>query len=246
MMGKTHKTGGMFCAVAGFLLLKHNNLLLSDVNELVQLAVIYPFATWGSTLPDTDHDWESCPDKGVPNYLINKVLHLATPVYRRLDSTLSYHEKSRSILFKFAKIFSASHRSWQTHSDITLLAVLYLLYKVMSGSIGGGTLGGVDTTILTLILAGISIGVTAHFVLDMLNYVGIWFTFGVLVNKIAKRKILPERLRLVPKLDFFSTGDGWEGLVYRLVKIATVVSVVVFLLTYIRPDLLSGLSISIK
>lgn len=245
MTGDTHKAGGMLCAVAGFLLLKQQGLLLSNVNELVQLGVLYPFAMWGSTLPDTDHDWSSCPNKGVPNYLINKLLHITTPVYRRLDETLPSHLK-RGLGFRLAKLLSANHRSWQTHSDLTLVAVIYLLFKVMSGGIGTGAVDSVDTAIITLMLAGVGMGVVAHFVLDMLTPQGIWFTFGVLVNKLAKRHILPVKLRVVPSSPLFSTGSNWEMLVCKLVKIATVVAVAIFLLTYISPDLLANYSISIK
>ena len=120
MTGKTHKVGGMLCAVSGFILLRNSNMLLPNVNEFIQLAVMYPFAMWGSTAPDLDHHWESCPDKTLPNYVVNKALHITKPLMKLTESNKS------SGVYKFAKMMNASHRSWQTHSDLTLLLVILL------------------------------------------------------------------------------------------------------------------------
>lgn len=236
MTGDTHKAGGVLCSLVGFMLLKKYNMLLPGVNEFLQLAVIYPYATWGSTASDLDHHWDSCPDKSLPNRVINTLLHATTPLYKQMEALPSSVNKSNPI-YSLAKLFSASHRSWQTHSDLTLLLVLVVLKNALTGIDGLGT---VSNSILALVTTGIGIGLIAHFILDMLNPDGIWFTFGKVCNHFLKRKVLPEKIRLVPKSSSFCTNTPWETLVRRVLKVLTVLAFIVFTLSYIYPDLLSN------
>lgn len=52
MMYKTHKMGGALFMFAGFKYLETKGMLLPDVNPLVQLMIMYPASSWGSTAPD--------------------------------------------------------------------------------------------------------------------------------------------------------------------------------------------------
>lgn len=230
MTGKTHKVGGMLCAVSGFILLRNSNMLLPNVNEFIQLAVMYPFAMWGSTAPDLDHHWESCPDKTLPNYMVNKALHITKPLMKLTESNKS------SGIYKFAKMMNASHRSWQTHSDLTLLLVILLLKSVLSGTIGGGVFSKLDLLFLTLMVTGVLMGIVAHFILDMLTPSGIWFTLGRLGNKIAKCKMFPEKIRLVPKSRFFATGTSYEDIVCTILRVLTWLAVGYMVITTINPN----------
>ena len=225
MTGETHRAGGILCTMVGFLLLRHNNLLMPDVNEFVQLAVIYPFAKWGSIASDLDHHWESCPEKDPPSWLVNKALHLTTPLVKSMEE---HKVDKKTMGYRIAKFLSASHRSWQTHSDLTLFSVLFLLWAVMTNFFKWH-ITSIDVCILSLILTGISIGIVAHFILDMITPEGVWFSGGVLLNrllsKISKKKVrlFPEKIHFVPKLKCFATGGSWEMFVRKLLKVATAI-----------------------
>lgn len=241
MTGETHKAGGMLCAVTGFLILRHNGLLLSNVNEFVQLAVMYPFAMWGSVASDLDHHWDSCPSKDPPSWAINKLLHITTPYYKRLDSLLPSGAKKHNLNYNIAKLFSANHRSWQTHSDLTLVGIGFLLWSIISGRFSSD-FTSVDLCILSLILCGIALGFIMHFILDMLTPEGVWFTVGVCINKLLSKlfkreiKLLPEKLHFVPKLRIFATGSAWETFVRRVLRVATYIVLAYFLIFVAFPS----------
>lgn len=217
MTGKTHREGGMLCAMVGFALLEHNNLLLPDVNELLQLAVMYPFCMWGSVASDLDHHWESCPSKDIPSWTINKALHITAPMQKSLEAV----GDTKSGLYKFAKFFNAKHRSWQTHSDLTLYVLIGLLYLIFTGRF---VLGTYDVAIASLILTGITMGVIAHFILDMLTPEGIYIVGLVALKKLFRLKRLPEKIHFVPKCKLFATGGKWEIFIQKLLRILTVLA----------------------
>lgn len=237
MTGKTHREGGLFCALLGFLLLYRYNLLYEDVNYILQFLIIYPFALYGCVASDLDHHWESCPDRTIPSRIINMILHATTPLYKSLDKTLSAGQKKSSSLYKVAKVFSASHRSWQTHSDLTLICMLILLKCTLSGNVLGIVLSSTDGVILSLILTGLCLGVTAHFILDMLTPQGIWSILSVVINRVFKKK-LPVKLCIVPKSKRFATGTVWEDFVRGILSKLTVVLAVVFIIILIDPSIM--------
>lgn len=236
MTGKTHRQGGMLCALVGFLFLKWNNYLLSNVSSILQLLIIYPFAMWGSVASDLDHHWDSCPDKNVPNYIINRLLHITTPIFKKLNDSLSERQKKDSFEYKVAKLFSANHRSWQTHSDLTLIIAVFCLLSSLKGKIIVYELNDVEVAIMSLALSGVVLGIIAHFILDMLTPSGVWFTIGILINKILKHKILPEKLRFVPKSKRFATGGEWENFIRGIVRKATIVATVILITDFICPE----------
>ena len=131
MTGETHRAGGMLCSIVGFSILQKNGLLLPDVNIGVQWLLMYPFCMWGSVASDLDHNWESCPSKGYPDWIINHTLHITKPIQKSLEMT----GQVKNGIYKFAKFFNASHRSWQTHSDVTLYFMLSLMWIVNSSNI---------------------------------------------------------------------------------------------------------------
>lgn len=237
MTGATHRAGGMLVSIIGFAILREKGLLLPNVNEGIQWLVMYPFTMWGSVASDLDHHWESCPSKDIPSRVVNAALHITKPVKKFLDGTLSESSKSHNPLYKLVDFFNASHRSWQTHSDLTLFAMLYLLYKVFTGGVGG--LSEEDTILMTLVLTGICLGVVAHFILDCLTPEGIWLVGFATVNQVLHLlglKIrLPQKLHLVPKTQFFATGGPWEQFVQKVLKICTVLVLIWFLYVLVAP-----------
>lgn len=197
MQGKTHRVGGMLCALAGYSILESKGMLINDVNPLLQLTVMYPFAIYGSTFSDLDHHWESAPSKDVVSFLINKLLHLTTNLRKKVKIPL-------------LGIFDAKHRSWQTHSDLFLILISYLSYRAVSGSAVTG-----NTLILKLVSTGFLLGVISHMILDMLTPEGIW-CIGLSGVKAVTKANVPQKIRLVPKSSFFSTGGKWEDIVRKV------------------------------
>lgn len=237
MTGKTHKMGGMLISVIGFSLLRDNGLLLSDVNEGIQWLVMYPFCMWGSTVSDLDHHWDSCPTRDIPSWFVHKGLHIAEPVYRSLNDNLSSSDKKSNLVYKVSRFLTARHRSWQTHSDLTFFAVLYLLHLVMNNSIS--LFNQLDTLLLTLVLTGICLGVAAHFILDLLTPEGVWNTPMVLLNRFILKGKLPRRFekwRFVPKMRCFATGSSWEDFIYKVLRVLTVVSIIYLVVSVFFQD----------
>lgn len=248
MTGKTHRAGGMLCSLVGFSILQKHGLLLPNVNEGIQWLVMYPFCMYGSVVSDLDHHWESCPNKDYPSWLINKALHITKPLKDSLDKALPEKAKKNNPMYKFADIMCASHRSWQTHSDLTLGIMIYLLNTILSGSISG--LSAVDTSIIALVIMGLCLGVIAHFILDAITPEGIWLTGLVLTEEFLKifspRIKIPKKLHLVPKTEFFATGGKWEQFIQKVLKILTVIMLSWFLLNIFIPDWKSFLPYTIS
>lgn len=211
MQGKTHRVGGALSAVLGFTILKSSEMLLPDVNPILQLIVMYPFAIYGSTVSDLDHNWNSAPSKDPISKGINTLLHLTSKV-----------DKSGK-KFSLLGIFDAKHRSWQTHSDVFLLLFMFLGIYV-----GNMSIGNVNIIIFKLVILGFILGIISHLLLDALTPEGIWF----LIPSICKKRKVT--FRLVPKTrtTFFSTGGPWETIVRKVLWVVTIL-----LLVYIAYDL---------
>lgn len=201
MQGQTHRVGGVLAALAGYTILESNDLLISNINPLLQLAIIYPFAIYGSVLPDLDHHWDSCPSRDAISFCINKFLHIGKGLekvgLKRLGSSVD-----------------AKHRSWQTHSLLLLLGMITALWFTIK--VGAET---ADAVIVKLILSGLILGVLSHLMLDAITPQGIW----LLLLSIVRRK--KTTLHLVPKTKFFATGNRWEDLIKALLWVAIVVLV---------------------
>lgn len=203
MTGKTHRVGGMLCVLGGFTLLESKGMLLGNVNPVLQLAVMYPFAIYGSVVSDLDHDWHSVPCRDVVSLGINKVLHLASGVRDTIGD--------RSSLSKALSIFDAKHRSWQTHSDLFLFIMIIVMSNLMSSSTNS-----VDIAIIRLIFTGLIMGVISHLFLDMLTPEGIWSFITLFLRKVTGKRVFPDKVSLVPDSKFFRTGGAWEGIVRRV------------------------------
>lgn len=197
MTGKTHRVGGVLCAVAGYSILQNKGMLLGDVNQILQLVVIYPFAVYGSTFSDLDHHWESAPSKDIVSWCINKILHLTTPL------------RKAGVKAPFVGLLDARHRSWQTHSDLFLMLVMWLAWYALS----------FGDSVAKLVSVGFLLGVISHMILDMLTPEGISSIMGFGLNKLGIK--VPTRLRFVPSTKFFATGGKWEDLIRVIMWLLT-------------------------
>lgn len=238
MTGKTHKRGGMLMSLVGFIFLKHNNMLLSDVYEILQWLVMYPFCIWGSMANDLDKNWAMCPSKDYPSRVVHAILHVASPVQALFDKSLSEREKKNNTVYRLVYTLNAHHRSWQTHSDFTLI-FLFVTLKFLMGE-KCVSLGAVNSTILLLVFTGVAMGMVEHILLDMFTPEGIKLVIFILLNKVLKMLRIPLRLpevfRLVPKMGYFATGGNWENAVNKWLKTMTNVLFVLCLFVYfIKP-----------
>ena len=208
MTGKTHRVGGMLCVLGGFTYLESKGLLLRNVNPILQLTVMYPFALYGSIVSDLDHNANSIPSKDIVSVAINRVLHLTSG----LNESTGGKNKMFSIL-------DAKHRSWQTHSDLFLIILMYALYQMVMET----KLATVESVIWSLVGMGFILGVISHLILDMITPEGIWSFVLVGIGKVTGNKVIPKKIRLVPDSKFFSTGGPWESLVRNILWLCCVV-----------------------
>jgi membrane-bound metal-dependent hydrolase YbcI (DUF457 family) len=185
MTGKTHRIVGVVACLSGYLLLEKNGMLLGDVNPILQLAVMYPFAMYGSTVSDLDHHWQSAPSKDVVSFVINKLLHI--------------NPNSKN------SFLNAKHRSWQTHSDLFLALMIVIGVLLFTA-----TANTPDQILIRLIFSGLILGIISHLVLDMLTPAGIWSLALLLFYRIFNIKKKPYKIDLVPDTKFFATNGPWE------------------------------------
>lgn len=153
MMYATHKAGGALFALAGFEILSKCNVLQTDIEPWLQLVLMYPACSFGSTLPDLDHHWGSVKEHTPFNWLVHKVLHLTKP----------------------------KHRSWQTHCLLVaggfialMFSLLYAMHVYRWFNVGDTAL-----SIITLLLTGLGLGIASHLFLDTFTRAGIWLVPGV-------------------------------------------------------------------
>lgn len=223
MTGKTHRVGGILCCFAGYTLLQDKGLLVSNINPILQVTIMYPFALFGSTLPDLDHNEESIPSKDIVSVVINKVLHLSTKT-RKIKEKLTKDDDMGLL-----GVFDAKHRSWQTHSDLFLLLFIMLFYQLVTSPVQTA-----ETAILRMIISGVTLGVISHYILDLLTPEGIWSILLILINKVLKKKLpkgfrLPEKIHLVPNSKFFATDGYWEDLIKGLLWFLNIVYLVIII-----------------
>lgn len=211
MMGQTHRVGGMLCALAGYTYLESKGMLIADVSPLVQLTIMYPFAIYGSTFPDLDHNTDSIPSKDIFSLLINKILHLTSGI----------RERSGKDLKGPLAVFDARHRSWQTHSDLFLLICI-----VLSITFIGGDVSTANGIILKLVVTGFMLGLVSHMILDIITPAGIWCIGAAVLSKVTKSRKFPVKIHLVPHSRFFATGGTWETIVRYFMWVACILLMV--------------------
>lgn len=237
MTGGTHRAGGMLVSILGFAYLRHKGLLLPDVNQGVQWLIMYPFCMWGSVASDLDHHKDAIPVRDYPSRAINTVLHLAEKPFKALDEKLTDKQKKTNILYNLCGVFYARHRSWQTHSDLTLFVILWLLYMVTSGKVS--QFGAIDVAVTSLVLTGISMGIIAHFILDILTpdgvYCFLWTLFRAVVMKLFPKVKLYKRFHLVPHKEYFATGGAWEAHVRKFLGLTTKLALLWIVWVFVRP-----------
>lgn len=147
MLYKTHKAAGVLACLVAFDVMKNTGQLAPDMNEFVQLAIIYPACSWASTAPDLDHALCNVKEQTPINILLNKILHIG----------------------------KCTHRSVQTHSILFTGGFCALLFGILA-LLSMYNLGFDENSIsiLRLMILGINFGVASHLIMDCLTTAGIW------------------------------------------------------------------------
>lgn len=201
MQGNTHRVGGALSCLLGYTILYNKGMIMQDVNPVLQLTVMYPFAIYGSVVSDLDHNWNSAPAKDPISKGINGLLHLTTGIRKETGS-------KNPIL----SVLDAKHRSWQTHSDLFLF-----VFVALGIFLSGGDTNNANTIILKLVSMGFVLGLISHLVLDSLTPAGIWC---IIPSIIGRRRVA---FRLVPKTKFFATGGSWELIVRTIMYFVIII-----------------------
>lgn len=159
MLGKTHRAGGCAAALISFEIMRTQGWLLPDVNEFIQLAMMYPICSWASIAPDLDHGKDSIPDKDPVSILINKLLRLS----------------------------GSKHRSWQTHSLLVTGGFCVLLYAfVFLFNAMLGVQNDIGWAYIRLATLGFISGIMSHLILDAFSTAGIHIYPGLKLRFVPK------------------------------------------------------------
>lgn len=143
MTGATHKKFAIAAAFTAQAILYKNGL--TQVNYYVSIPILLGAAKYGALFPDVDHTWQNVKEKTVPNFIINKLIHLT----------------------------GGKHRSWQTHSiDICLISqiLMWILPELM---LKQGIIQNINFEVIRILLTGFSFGWISHIISDMLTSAGV-------------------------------------------------------------------------
>lgn len=139
----THKQFSYtFVYISSMLMLMYS---ISNVNYYLALLIMMQIGKYGALFPDIDHHWGNVKEKNIPNWIINKIIHMT----------------------------GGSHRSWQTHSiDITLgfTLVSFFLPEYLEQT---GKMTTINSEVLGIIMLGFSAGWISHIFSDMLSSAGV-------------------------------------------------------------------------
>ncbi len=159
MLYKTHKAGAVLGMLVAFEVMKNQGWLLDGVNPLVQLAMMYPAASWGGTFSDLDHQIDSVKEQTPFNLLVHRLLHLTSP----------------------------RHRSWQTHSVLVTGGMCALILAlVFLGNVYYGYAGSVGWIYIRLVTVGGVVGILSHLLLDAFTTGGIHLIPGTKIRFVFK------------------------------------------------------------
>lgn len=146
MTGPTHKQFSVCGAfIASMVLYK---LGLTQINYYLALPLLILLSRYGALFPDIDHNWQNVKEKTVPNWIINKLIHIT----------------------------GGKHRSWQTHSIDIVVLVSTISYFLPNFMFSSDKISLVNKEVLSIILFGFCSGWISHIISDMLTSAGVRLT----------------------------------------------------------------------
>lgn len=153
----THKAGGTLGMLVAFELMKKHGMLVQDINPYIQLLLMYPIASWGSTAPDLDIARSKSAEQ--------------TPIDRAASA--------------FLRLIGAKHRSWQTHC-LAITGVLTIALPILLETWGAKTFGAFDLCLLRLLIYGLATGIMSHLILDAMTPEGIHIIPNVKIRLVPR------------------------------------------------------------
>lgn len=128
---------------------------MTEVNYFLALIIMLHVGKYGALFPDIDHHWQNVKEKTVPNWIINKIIHMT----------------------------GGKHRSWQTHSIDIVAVVTILSFIIPDRLYVMEKISKVNMEVLSIIMIGFSLGWMSHIFSDMLTSAGVrlfcWNKFKV-------------------------------------------------------------------
>lgn len=131
-----------FAFIASMLVYEYG---LSKLNYYLILPLMLLVSKYGALFPDLDHTWQNVKDKTVPNWIINKIIHLT----------------------------GGRHRSWQTHSLDILVIVIVFSIMAPNYIYNKAAISIENKELLQIILIGFSSGWASHLLADMMTSAGV-------------------------------------------------------------------------
>lgn len=194
MEGKTHRLGGTAFMLATFEYMRLNGLTIEGVNPLIQLAIMYPAASFGSVMPDVDHHKGSNPIKTPAGELFHRILHLPSDINKKVNRSRNGKPRNKFI----DDLISLKHRSWQTHSLVLTGGGTFALLSIVNYYTRLNPT--FDMLIIHMLVAGFAVGLFSHLILDMLTTSGVWL-------------VVSKKIKVVPSSSAFATGSYWEKVI---------------------------------
>lgn len=208
MTGPTHRqyaiSWGFIAAIIIY------ELGLSQINYYLALVIILMTAKQGAKFPDVDHNWQNVSEKTVPNWIVNKLIHLT----------------------------GGKHRSWQTHSIDILLIISILAYAVPKMLFSKGILSNINLEVVHIIMIGFLSGWWSHMFADMLNSVGVrLFCWGKIKVKFVPKQLFGMRFNTGNEWEAFcykstkiiNLGLGFISVMYPIIRNIDIQSIVLYL-----------------
>ena len=160
MTGATHKKFAVAAAFSASILMYKEGL--TEINYYMTVPILLGASKYGALFPDVDHTWQNVKDKTVPNWIINKLIHIT----------------------------GGRHRSWQTHSlDIALICGICSWF-IPKALLNDRVITQVNYEVAQLLLYGFMFGWISHLLADMLTSAGVRvFCFSKTKLALVPRKI---------------------------------------------------------
>lgn len=147
MTAPTHKQYAISFSFILAMLLQFKGL--TQINYYLSLPIIILISKYGGLFPDIDHTWRNVKEKTVPNWIINKIIHMT----------------------------GGKHRSWQTHSIDIVVIVSILSYILPDLLFKYEKISSVNREVLSIILLSFCCGWISHIIADMMTSAGVRLFF---------------------------------------------------------------------
>lgn len=147
MTGPTHRRYSVCFAFIGTMVLYKFNI--TNINYYAALIIVLMTSKAGAIFPDLDHDWHSIGVKTVPNWVINKLIHIT----------------------------GGKHRSWQTHSIDICAWFTVIAIKLPNIMFQKNIISETNKEVLSILMLGFACGWISHLFADMLTSAGVRLIF---------------------------------------------------------------------